>query len=225
MGPLTLSSWELVSKPFKATHASTLQRDDHDEAMTLNGRLLDGILYVDDVMLVGGNKATLEMIKGKLMIRFKMSDMGDVSRVLGMKVTRYSHAGSLIITQEDYTRRMLKYGMQDCRPLGVPGYRKELSLMQPKESPLDDEAKRRFQAIVGSAMYLSQVTRYDIPGIVFGKPTNTGIVQTTKGAPGSSHASTSVPSQDGGIQHHLQARRVRAQRALGRQLGQPLVKR
>ena len=54
-------------------------------------------LYVDDVLLEGGSKATLEMIKGKLMSRFEMSDMGDVSRVLGMQVTRDNQAGSLTI--------------------------------------------------------------------------------------------------------------------------------
>ena len=110
-------------------------------------------LYVDDVLLAGGNKVTLEMIKGKLMSRFKMPDTGDVSRVLGMQVTRDSQAGSLTITQEDCSRGLLvKYGMQDCRTLGTPGYGKELSLVQPEESLLDDEAKRRFQAIVGSTM-------------------------------------------------------------------------
>ena len=57
---------------------------------------------------------------------------------------------------------LVKYGMQDCRPLGTPGYGKELSLMQPEESLLGDEAKQRFQAIVGSSMYLTQVTRHDI---------------------------------------------------------------
>ena len=118
---------------------------------------------MDDVLLAGGNKATLEMIKGKLMGRFKMSDMGDVSRVLGMQVSRDSQAGSLTITQDDYTRGLLvKYGMQDCRPIGTPGYGKELFLVQPEERLLGDEAKRRLQAIVGSTMYLSRVTRYDI---------------------------------------------------------------
>ena len=79
-------------------------------------------LYVNNVLLAGGNKAALEMIKGTLVSRFKMSDMGDVSRVLGMQVTRDGQTGSLTITQEDYTRgRLIKYGMQDCRPLGTPG--------------------------------------------------------------------------------------------------------
>ena len=108
---------------------------------------------MDDVQLAGGNNATLEMIKGRLMSRLKMSDMGDVSRVLGMQVTSDSQSGSLTITQKDYTRGLLvKYGMQDCRPLEAPGCGKELSLVQPEESLLDDEAKRRFQAIVGSTM-------------------------------------------------------------------------
>ena len=77
---------------------------------------------MNDVLLTGGNKATPEMIKGKLMSWFKVSDIGDVSRVLGMQVTRDGQTGSLTITQEDYTRgRLIKYGMQDCRPLGTPG--------------------------------------------------------------------------------------------------------
>lgn len=49
--------------------------------------------------------------------------------------------------------------MQGCRLLGTPGYGKELSLVQPEESLLDEEAKRRSQAVVGSAMYRGQVTQ------------------------------------------------------------------
>lgn len=84
-----------------------------------------------------------------------MPDMGGATRVLGMYVTRDIQAGSLAISKEDCTRRLLvKYGMQDCRPLGTLGYSEELSLIQPEESPLEEESKRQFQANVGSAMYL-----------------------------------------------------------------------
>ena len=79
-----------------------------------------------------------------------------------MQIRRDIQAG-LVITQEDYAKGLLeKYGMQDCRPLAMPGYSKELSLIQPEDNLLNEEAKRRFQVIVGSAMYLSQVTRHDI---------------------------------------------------------------
>lgn len=50
---------------------------------------------MDDVLLAGGNKATLEMLKEKLMSRFKMSDMGDVSPLVGVQVTRDLQARSL----------------------------------------------------------------------------------------------------------------------------------
>ena len=45
-------------------------------------------LYVDDVLLLGANNQLLDKLKKQLMNRFEMTDMGNVSRVLGMNVTR-----------------------------------------------------------------------------------------------------------------------------------------
>ena len=44
----------------------------------------------------------IESIKRKLMERFKMTDMGDVSLVLGMQVTGNRQNKSLTISQENY---------------------------------------------------------------------------------------------------------------------------
>ena len=51
-----------------------------------NGMVIVLTLYVDDP-LVGADIQVVESIKRKLMERFKMTDMGDVSLVLGMQVT------------------------------------------------------------------------------------------------------------------------------------------
>lgn len=152
------------------------------------------------------------------MSRFKMSDMGDVSPVLAMQVTRDSQAESLTITQEDYIMVLLvKYGMQDGKPSGTPGHGKELSLRQPEESFPDDEANQRFSS------YCRQ-RHVPEPGDtlrhrVCGKPTGGGYVLTIEGSHGIDQASSSVSSRDGGFQHNLQARGVQAQRALRCQLG------
>ena len=84
MGPSTLSSWESVSNPLKTTRASTSSTGRLKQGHSTNDDST-GILnlYVDDVVLEGCNKATLEMIKGKLMSRFKMSDLG--RRVAGAR--------------------------------------------------------------------------------------------------------------------------------------------
>lgn len=120
-------------------------------------------LYVDDLLIVGADIEVIGTIKRKLMQRFKMTDMGDVSLVLGMQVTRDRANCTLSISQEDYTRSILqKFGMADCKPVSTPGAGPELSTNQPESSLLNDEEKEKYQAITGSVMYLAQITRYDI---------------------------------------------------------------
>ena len=45
-------------------------------------------LYVDDLLVIGGDIQLIEKIRIKLMEKFKMTDVGDVSLVLGMQITR-----------------------------------------------------------------------------------------------------------------------------------------
>ena len=52
--------------------------------------------------------------------------------------------------------------MKGFNPAHTPGVVPELSLSQPEETLLNEEEKRRYQAITGAGMYLAQVTRCDI---------------------------------------------------------------
>ena len=60
-------------------------------------------LYEVDILLLGANKHLLDQPKKKLLDRFEMTDMGDVSRVLGINVTRDREEGTITINQKDYT--------------------------------------------------------------------------------------------------------------------------
>ena len=126
------------------------------------GVIITLTLYVDDLLLLGGNALLLDMLK-KLMRRFRMTDMGNVSLVLGMQVTRDRKKGILTISQEDYTDSMLeRFRMSECKPQSTPGLGPELSLEQPERKLLVNVDKKRYQAITGSFMYLTQVNRYEI---------------------------------------------------------------
>jgi len=128
-----------------------------------NGVVIILTLYVDDLLLVGADIQVIESIKQKLMKRFKMTDMGDVSLVLGMQVRRDRQQKTITISQENYTRSILeKFGMADCKPVSTPGFGQELSTNQPEQTLLNEEETQRFQAITGSVMYLAQITRYDV---------------------------------------------------------------
>ena len=53
-----------------------------------NGVIIILTLYVDDLLVIGGDNQLVEKIRSKLMEKFKMTDIGDVSLVLGMQITR-----------------------------------------------------------------------------------------------------------------------------------------
>ena len=120
-------------------------------------------LYVDDLLVIESNVRVIETIKKKLKDNFQMSDLGDVSLVLGMQVTCDREKGTLTISQEDYTKSILaRFGMENCKPSSIPGPGSELSTEQPADTLLNTEKTQRYQAITGSVMYLAQITRYDI---------------------------------------------------------------
>ena len=44
--------------------------------------------YVDDLLLAGNNAEAMAMVKRQLKQRFKMTDMGEASLVLGIEIKR-----------------------------------------------------------------------------------------------------------------------------------------
>ena len=79
----------------------------------------------------------------QLLKRFEMTDISDVSRVLGMNVTCDRAEETITINQKDYTEdRVQRYGMRDCNPAYTPGVGPLLSLDQPDENLSNEEGRR-----------------------------------------------------------------------------------
>ena len=73
-------------------------------------------LYVDDALL-DAKMQLLDKLKKKLMDRFEMTDMGDVSRVLGINFTRDHEEGTITINQKYYTEDIVqRYGIGAATP-------------------------------------------------------------------------------------------------------------
>ena len=86
-------------------------------------------IYVDDILFTGPEKNLLGQLKEKLMARFSMTDLGEVSLVLGRKITRDRSKRTLRISQTNYTRSILdRFNMKDCNPVSTPSTGAELSL-------------------------------------------------------------------------------------------------
>ena len=61
-------------------------------------------LYVDDILISGSNHGVVKRLKKALMDRFAMTDMGEVSLILAMNVTRSYEEGTFTSTQNITSR-------------------------------------------------------------------------------------------------------------------------
>ncbi|MEP5625713.1 MAG: reverse transcriptase domain-containing protein, partial [Hyphomicrobiales bacterium] len=120
-------------------------------------------LFVDDLLTTGPSDKIVNMARDILMAKFAMTDLGNVSQILGIEINRDGKEGTIELTPRKYTISLLKrFNMSDCNPVHTPGTGKELA-SQPEGSMLLDEiATKGYQAIVGSLIFLTQCTRFDI---------------------------------------------------------------
>src|SRR5690242_8584280 len=77
------------------------------------------VIWVDDFFLVDNNTKARELFVDKLGKRFKLTDLGQINWLLGMKIN-VSDDG-IQINQEKYINDMLKrFGLEECKPALTP---------------------------------------------------------------------------------------------------------
>ncbi|CAB1101179.1 unnamed protein product [Ectocarpus sp. CCAP 1310/34] len=112
---------------------------------TLDGGNIIVILtvYVDDILITGGDQQLVDQKKKELTDRFEMADMGEGKRILGIDVERDYEQGTLAISQEHYVNTLLeRFGMQEANPVSTPGYGAEISTNQPQDQILGPTDKK-----------------------------------------------------------------------------------
>jgi hypothetical protein len=78
-------------------------------------------MYVDDIPAACNDTAWLASSKAQLGARFKIKDLGDLSQLFGMHITRDRSARTISLDQSKYLRDILvKYGMTDSKPSSLP---------------------------------------------------------------------------------------------------------
>ena len=94
-------------------------------------------LYVDDLLVTRSSEVGISKSKAFLMTKFAMKDLGDVSLILGMQVSRDRLKGTLHINRGNYVKAILqRFGFVDSRSVSTPGTGKPLDL---KLGPLLDD--------------------------------------------------------------------------------------
>ncbi|CAL2260165.1 unnamed protein product [Prunus armeniaca] len=113
------------------------------------------IIYVDDIIVTGDDKAEMKNLQKYLAFEFDMNLLGDLKYFLGIEVARSKHG--IFLSQRKYVLDLLaKTRMLDCKPIDTPSEQK-LGLY-PDQVPTDKEC---YQRLVGKLIYLAY-TRPDI---------------------------------------------------------------
>jgi len=120
-------------------------------------------LYVDDLFLLGDKNKRAEVIKLKseLCNRFEMTDLGEISSILGIKVQRRRISRSISLDQTAYIKSILdRFRMTESNPVKTP-VDTNVKLIK-SEEPIDEDLRQLYQQAVGSLMYIMIGTRPDI---------------------------------------------------------------
>ncbi|KIN98869.1 hypothetical protein M404DRAFT_31015 [Pisolithus tinctorius Marx 270] len=122
--------------------------------------------HVDDCTVTGSSPSLIRSFKQEIGTRFKISDLGPISWLLGMKVTWNREARTISLSQQSYIEAILtKYNLTDCKPAAIP-MDPGIKLSRGEiPQPAEEAAHMKnvpYHAAVGSLMHLTIGTRPDI---------------------------------------------------------------
>ena len=81
-----------------------------------NKKLIVG-LYVDNMVILADNFIIVQKFKEAITKKWEIKDLGEVKKILGLKVTRNRQERSIRIAQVGFTDEILnEYGLMDARP-------------------------------------------------------------------------------------------------------------
>ncbi|CDO76235.1 hypothetical protein BN946_scf184644.g9 [Trametes cinnabarina] len=123
-------------------------------------------VHVDDCLLTGSSRRLLDDTKSKIGTVYKITDLGPVSWLLGIKISCDLEAGTLSLSQHAYIEALLaRFNFTDLKPVSMPmDPHQLLSKTQCPESPAEVARMRRvpYREAIGALMYAALGTRPDI---------------------------------------------------------------
>ena len=117
--------------------------------------------YVDDLLIVGPDFEAVETVKKKLRQTYEMSDLGECSTFLNIRVSRDRARRTIKLDQEAFTTILLKhFNLNQCKAVRSPMDARPNLVASDGETAMNETTE--FQRMVGSLMYLKCGTRPDI---------------------------------------------------------------
>jgi hypothetical protein len=119
------------------------------------------LVYVDDILIAGADKAMVSNIKEELLTRFEGRDLGEITSFLGINITRDRQSRTIKIDQSGMIESIVQqFGLDEAKTKTTP-LSPAIKLSKNEGEPLDKE-KFPYGTLVGKLMFLTVATRPDI---------------------------------------------------------------
>jgi Reverse transcriptase (RNA-dependent DNA polymerase) len=130
---------------------------------TLTGKAFNIYLlvYVDDILIAGSDKTTVDNVKQELLNKFEGRDLGEINSFLGINITRDRQNRTIKIDQSGMIDSIIQqFGLEDAKTKTIP-LSPSVKLSKNEGEPLDKD-KFPYGTLVGKLMFLTVATRPDI---------------------------------------------------------------
>jgi transposase InsO family protein len=119
-------------------------------------------LYVDDLLILAKNESDVKRVKKQIKKAHLMKDIREVSKVLGIRVTRPTNTGFVRIDQSHYIQQILmEFGMENSKP-ATTSMDPSIKLDNETSEILSRNDHELYRRIVGKTMFAAIATRIDI---------------------------------------------------------------
>jgi hypothetical protein len=117
-------------------------------------------IYGDDLLIANNNLSQLSELKEKLKNRFKMTDMGELTYYLGIKVESVRENNQIYLSQSLYIEQALtRFAMSERKPVSTP---QDVHTILKAGEEGNSIHQGQYREIVGTLMYLMTSTRPDL---------------------------------------------------------------
>ncbi len=122
------------------------------------------VVYVDDMLICGQQRETVEAVIEKLQKKFKCKDLGTVKSFLGLEIAHDLRKDEIRLSQKGMIRKVAdRFRIMECNPVHTPiEERLVIDLNEIKHQECEMGVVTEFKQLLGCLMYIMLGTRPDI---------------------------------------------------------------
>jgi len=133
----------------------------------LEGESIYLLLYVDDMLITSKIRSTIDKLKKDLSSEFKMKDLGEAKKVLGMKIGRDQKNDKVSLKPKEYLKKVLQKFNINGDKMTVSTPLVSHFKLKATMSPTSIEEREYmthvpYATVVGSLIYAMVCTRPDV---------------------------------------------------------------